>query len=103
MRYAITFSLLIMTQLIWLSSLSASSVNDTAGTGKFDSALSASSPQTTCSAVESEFEISEFLHQTGSSALRNDLQGGFRVVMSARPFFCIQIDARGCRPPPQHG
>ena len=103
MRQTLFFLLLALTQIIWLSGMGAHSQSGRSADGQCDVIVSAAAQQSVCSAVEAEFEVSEFLHQAEATVIRCDFRGGFKVLLSARPLICLQIDARGCRPPPYHG
>jgi|GEM_PF-6854678 len=103
MRQMFTFSLLVLTQSIWLWNSGAHALHCPTADGQCDDMISAAAQQSVCSAVETEFEESEFFHQADVTVIRGDFHGGFRVLLSARPLICLKIDARGCRPPPSHG
>lgn len=92
--------LLLLTQFLWLSMAGASLADTQSGTDSCDAVVSSAPQQPACTAVEAELELSEFLHQLDSILMRNDQHSAFKVLLSCQPLFGIQVDARGCRPPP---
>lgn len=99
MRTFFVMSALLLTQLVWLSSLAFASPyanQDDCTSVQSEAHL----PQG--SIVNTEFEEDEVLHHLHITVMPSDRPRAFHRTCCGRLVVCAQIDARGCRPPPIH-